>query len=457
MGFSVSSDLIADCLQKYERFGIDLGLDRILVLLERLGNPHRRVPVVHVAGTNGKGSVCAYLSAVLTAAGYRVGRYTSPHLVDWRERITLGEQPIATETLLAALHQVEAVIAPDQPMPTQFEVLTAAAWCIFAEAAVEVAVVEVGLGGRLDATNVCDRPLVTVITALSREHWQRLGPTLADIAREKAGILKAGCPAIVGQLPDEAAEVVRQRIEALQCPAQWITPAELISNRTEPYPWAIAQGVAYPLPLLGEVQLNNSALAIATLRTLQQQGWSITEEAIQQGMAQTQWPGRLQWADWQGMKLLIDGAHNTAAATALRHYLDQSFPAQPIHWLMGMLSTKDHRDIFAALLKPGDRLTLVPVPEHSTADPQALAALALDVCPDLQDCTVADGLSKGLQTLAEGANPEGADPDPPPASSPPLPVLCGSLYLVGEFFKMKKVSSGGAAEPFRNPQATMGF
>jgi dihydrofolate synthase / folylpolyglutamate synthase len=407
-------------LQQYERFGIELGLDRILALLEQLGNPHQRVPILHVAGTNGKGSVCAYLSSVLATAGYRVGRYTSPHLVDWTERINLDNRPVAPYRLLSALKQVEAVIEPDQPTPTQFEVLTAAAWCIFVEAEVDVAVIEVGLGGRLDATNVCDRPLATIITSLSREHWQRLGPTLADIAREKAGILKPGCPAIVGPLPSEAEAVVRQRLEALGCPAVWQNPAQWIPNKTEPYPWAIADDIAYPLPLAGDIQLTNSALAIAALKVLQQQGWTISEAAIQAGMAQTQWPGRLHWTEWEGMRLLIDGAHNPAAAKVLRQYID-AVHAGPVYWLMGMLSTKDHRDIFKALLREGDRLTLVPVPGHSSADPHALAELAQAVCPRLACCDTALTLTEGLKLLQKEA-------------SATLKVLCGSLYLVGKFY-----------------------
>ncbi len=415
---------IADFLQQYERFGIDLGLDRILVLLAQLGDPHQKVPVIHVAGTNGKGSVCAYLSSVLAAAGHTVGRYTSPHLVDWAERITLNNQPIAPDVLLDALNRVAAIINPDQPSPTQFEVLTAAAWCIFAEAAVDIAVIEVGLGGRLDATNVCDRPLTTIITSLSLEHWQRLGPTLAHIAREKAGILKPGCPAVVGVLPPEADAVVRQRIEDLGCPVVWQPAAQWMPDKTEPYPWAIADSISYPLPLVGDVQLGNSALAIAALKILQKQGWDISEAAIQTGMARTQWLGRLHSTQWEGMKLLVDGAHNPAAAKALRQYID-TVHSGAVHWLMGMLSTKDHADIFEALLREGDRLTLVPVPEHSSADPQKLADLARSVCPRLECCGTAPTLSDGLTQIQSTL-----------LCPAPLKVLCGSLYLVGEFYKM---------------------
>lgn len=439
---SVNSQSVAQRLQKYERFGVDLGLDRILKLLAQLGNPHRQVPVIHVAGTNGKGSVCAYLSSVLNAAGYRVGRYTSPHLIEWEERITLNESPVTAQVLQKALDRVEAAISSDQPTPTQFEVLTATAWLIFDEAAVDVAVIEVGLGGRLDATNVCDRPLATVITSISREHWQRLGSTLAKIAAEKAGILKAQSPAIIGPLPAEAAQVVQDRTAALGCPVEWVTPAQWMPNLSEPHAWAIARDVSYPLPLAGDLQLINSAIAIATLKELQQQGWRISESAIQAGMAQTQWPGRLQWTTWPGVSpaipILIDGAHNPAAAVALRQYLDHQYLDQqprPIAWLMGMLSTKDHREIFEALLRPGDRLMLVPVAEHSTANPTELAELAQTICQGLETCETALSLQEALNQLEQrkpGAETVNADH---------LEVLCGSLYLIGEFLALRNTQT----------------
>jgi dihydrofolate synthase/folylpolyglutamate synthase len=168
---------IDEILKPFQRFGVHLGLERIEKLLADLGNPHQLVPVIHVAGTNGKGSVCAYLSSVLTEVGYRVGRYTSPHLIDWNERIYLNEQPIINEALGELLLQIKAAIPEDcEDSPTQFEAITAAAWLYFAQQQVDIAVMEVGLGGRLDATNVCSQPLATIITSLSREHWQVLGP-----------------------------------------------------------------------------------------------------------------------------------------------------------------------------------------------------------------------------------------------------------------------------------------
>ena len=383
-----------------------------------------------------------------------MGRYTSPHLVNWNERICLNDHPISTIDLKQTLQQVIAAIRADEPSPTQFEVITAAAWLYFAQQKVDIAVIEVGLGGRLDATNVCDRPLVSIITSLSREHWQRLGPTLADIAGEKAGILKPQRPAVVGPLPPDAEIVVKHRIAELNCPVVWAEPAQWVDPPASPVtpaspPWAEFRGVHYPLALQGEIQLTNSALAIAALQILQQQGWQISNPAIVQGMAKTHWRGRLQWVTWQGHKLLIDGAHNPASAAVLRQFVDRSIeplsqnsksssaavqsaiqnPKSKIanpkstHWIMGMLSTKDHADVFKALLRSGDSLSLVPVPDHSSADPIALATLAQEICPGLVTCQTYPELMSALEAAIGNHHSEKS-----------RLVLCGSLYLLGHFF-----------------------
>jgi len=423
---------IDSLLNSFHHSGIRLGLERIEQLLADLDNPHHRVPIIHVAGTNGKGSVCAYLSAVLNEAGYQVGRYTSPHLVDWTECICLNEQPILAKELAEILLQIQESIPDDcEDSPTQFEIITTAAWLYFAQKQVDIAVIEVGLGGRLDATNVCDCPLVSIITSLSREHWQQLGPTIADIAGEKAGILKPNCPAVIGLLPSEAKQVVAKRVEQLNCPTVWVEPATEVKipqvkvNLNEQLipRWASYQGIEYPLPLLGDIQLNNSAIAIATLQILQQQGWEITQEAIQVGMAKTTWLGRLQWTSWHNHSILVDGAHNQASAQALRQYVD-TFNT-PITWVMGILSTKDHAEIFKALLRTGDRLYLVPVPEHRSAEPEVLQVIANQICPKLMECRTYPKLELGLQAATSNL------PD-----KKGLFVLCGSLYLIGDFLKI---------------------
>ncbi len=426
----VSSEQIDSLLKPFQRFGVNLGLTRIEKLLADLDNPQHQVPIIHVAGTNGKGSVCAYLSSILTEGGYRVGRYTSPHLVDWTERIYLNGKAIATSTLIELLQDIQQAIDPNAESPTQFEVITAAAWLYFAQSQVDLAVMEVGLGGRLDATNVSDRPLVSIITSISREHWQRLGPTIADIAREKAGVLKPNCPAIVGQLPPEAKEVVRARAQELNVPVTWVEPAQEIKiSPNNDVKWAKYQDLEYPLPLLGNVQLNNSAIAIATIKTLQQQGWNIPELAIQTGMNKTRWLGRLQWTTWKNRPLLIDGAHNTAAAIALRQYVNTL--NKPVIWIMGMLSTKDHEDIFKVLLKPQDELHLVPVPDHSSANPEELATLAQQVCPRLSSCKTYDNVFTALNIVMDLMKDSATEK---------LVVLCGSLYLIGHLFQNSNIN-----------------
>jgi dihydrofolate synthase/folylpolyglutamate synthase len=253
--------------------------------------------------------------------------------------------------------------------------------------------------------------------------------------------------------------VVQERLETLNCPALWPPPALDLGNGQ-----ALASDLTYSLPLPGAVQLTNSALAIAALQILRQQGWSISDRAIVTGIARARWPGRLQWTSWQGRPLLIDGAHNPAAAQALRQFVE-TLNAPSCHWVIGMLATKDHTEIFKALLRPGDCLHLVPVPEHESADPQALADLALELCPDLKTCQAYPDWQAGLEhAMAEGrrekaegrregslakdaSSPDGPDPGCTCYSNSPLPeleegqsegtqpvtILCGSLYLVGAF------------------------
>jgi dihydrofolate synthase / folylpolyglutamate synthase len=423
---------LSEFLQQFARFGVHLDLEASRRLLAALGDPQERTPIVHVAGSNGKGSVCAYLSAILTAAGYRTGRYTSPHLVSWTERICLNDEPIKPDILWTLLQEVKAAIDPAQPSPTQFEVFTAAMWLYFATQKVDIAVIEVGLGGRLDATNVCDEVLVSVITSISLEHTDRLGDTLAKIAYEKAGILKEYCPAVIGQLPEEANTVVSRIAFDRFCPTVYPLPAKSMGNG-----WLRFEGietdelvdgtifyenheVQYQLPLNGEIQAHNSALAVAAIQRLHEQGWEISNSAIAQGMANTEWPGRLQWYTWHGQRILIDGAHNPASAQVLGAFVTGQ-SRQNRHWVMGMLSTKDHTLVLQHLLQPGDSLYLVPVPGHSSANLPELLATAKTVCPGLKAALVFNDVQVALQAATIESHQK------------ELVILCGSLYLLGHF------------------------
>ncbi len=384
---------VDELLATYARFGIDLSLDRVFYLLSKLGNPQHQFPIIHVAGTNGKGSVCAFLSSILHTANYRVGRYISPHLIDWRERICINENWIPADHLLEALQTVIGVIDAPYP-PTQFELLTCAMWWYFAQQKVEIGVIETGLGGRLDATNVTDRCLVAVITSISRDHWQRLGDSLAQIAAEKAGIIKPHCPVVIGKLPPEAREVILARAHLLQSPV------------TE-----IVEGVSRDLPLPGEHQKLNCAIAIGTIGQLR--GWQITEAQIDRGIAATRWQGRLEWVNYQGANILLDGAHNLAGAEALRAYIDQTFPHTPIAWIVGILATKDYVAMVRALLREGDYFFPVTVQGHQSANPQELIeAVQVPVHSEIWE-----SWSASLQRAISMGVPV---------------VICGSLYLIGE-------------------------
>ena len=403
-------------LASFDKFGIHLGLERIQQLLHTLGNPHQQVPIIHVAGTNGKGSVCAFLLSILQAAGYRVGRYTSPHLLDWRERITINGEWISNQDLLEALQRVESAIAPEFP-PTQFEVITAAMWWYFAEKTVDIAIIETGLGGRLDATNVCDRPLVSAITSIGLDHCQQLGNTLTAIASEKAGIIKPKCPVVIAENAPEAIASLQNKVTECDVLVTWVKSA--IKTDTG----ATYQDFEYPLPLLGQHQLMNSAVAIAVIHSLRNQGWQISDDAIRLGMANAEWAGRLQWIDFElngsSRKILIDGAHNVAAAEYLRQFVDESFPNQRKRWVVGILSTKDQAGILKALLYPDDLLFLVPVPNPATTVPEELAAIAMTIIKT--EPQYFDSLELGLVAAFDDMR------------SDDVVILCGSLYLVGEF------------------------
>ena len=411
-------------LQKFQCSRVHLDLSRVESLLLGLGNPQNQLPIIHVAGTNGKGSVCAYLSSILRKSGYITGRYTSPHLVNWVERISVNDQPILPTELYKILQKVENAIAPNQDLPTKFEAITIAAWLYFVYREVDIAVLEVGLGGRLDATNICPRPLVSIITSISREHCQILGDTLAEIAGEKAGIIKTGCPVVIGVLPLNAEQVIRSQASKLKSSLIVTKSSRQLKPGWAKYKCKSGKYIKYPLALPGQFQLTNSAVAIAAIEVLQKQGWNIPESAIINGIAQTRWLGRIQWTTWKGRKLLIDGAHNPNSAKALRNYIN-ALSVTYVVWIVGILSNKDHINILQELLRRGDRLYLVPIPKHNSANPRKLAQLATNICPGLDSCYPHTDLPSVLDMALTPSNKDG------------LVVLCGSLYLVGYFLSLQ--------------------
>src|SRR3990170_789503 len=321
----------------------DFNLDRMFALMAELGNPQDQYPILHVAGTKGKGSVSALCAAALQAAGYRAGLYTSPHLVDYCERIRINGQPVSHADLVELVEQIKPAVARI-PKLTTFEITTALGFLYFAQQKADSAVIEVGLGGRLDATNIVT-PKVSVITSLSYDHMAVLGDTLAEIAAEKAGIIKSDVPVVSAPQKDEALEVLEKFVsernasltlvgrDLLYVPGDHSLDGQTLQVRpVTQYAIHNAQKTAslsLRMPLLGAHQAENAAVAAAALWALRAQGLNLADEAIQKGFAEVRWPGRFEVVRRQP-PVVIDSAHNRDSALRLRLTLDDYFPQRPI-------------------------------------------------------------------------------------------------------------------------------
>lgn len=359
-------------------------LDRIRAVLAELGHPERRWPAVHVGGTNGKGSTCALLAAGLRAAGYRVGLFTSPHMHTVRERIQVDGELIGQAEVIAWL-AARPDLGARHPGLTTFEALTALAFDHFARAAVDVAVVEVGLGGRLDTTNVVV-PAVTVLTPIGLDHTKVLGDTVAAIAADKAGIFKPGVPVVAAPQAAEAAAVIAAAAEAIGAPVTWVG-RDVAWRAGDATAWGqtvaveMADGALYDarIALAGPHQAVNAATAVAALDVLARAGWAISPAAVAGGLAAARWPGRfecLRAAGGAGPVVVVDGAHNPPAAAALAATLDACFPGQPRWFILGFSSDKDAGGILDALL-PGAERVIAARADHVRALPaDAVAAAA---------------------------------------------------------------------------------
>ena len=391
-----------------------LGLERIGVLLEALGNPQQAFRIVHVAGTNGKGSTCAMIESGLRGAGYRTGLFTSPHLVEPTERIQVAGRPVGAGQFAAAFDQVHAcaerLLRRERIdlHPTYFESVTAMAMVVFRECGVEAAVLEVGLGGRLDATNVVI-PELCVVTPVDFDHEAYLGKSLESIAAEKAGILKPGARAVFARQRAEAEGVLEARAAALGVA---VTHSSLvaISGVTQHARGSdfLCDGSPVSCPLAGEHQVENSRTAIAALRQL-----GVAPAAIRQGIAQTAWPGRLERVA-VNPEIILDGAHNPASARALAAYLDRFYEPRRVWLIYGAMRDKAVEEM-AAILFPRAGHVIVTAPAQARAlRPESIRDLA-----DRGDIQVAANLQEAL-ALAAGAGREDAI------------FVTGSLFLVGE-------------------------
>ncbi|MEE0705198.1 MAG: folylpolyglutamate synthase/dihydrofolate synthase family protein [Adlercreutzia sp.] len=415
-----------------------LGLDRMVALLEELGRPQDDLRFVHVAGTNGKGSTCAYLASILQAAGYRVGLFTSPFIECFEERIRVNGANITTTELSRAVAAVrpcaEAVEKRTGDHPTEFELMAAVAFEHFRSSGCDVVVLEVGLGGRLDATNVIETPEVSVITRIGLDHTDLLGDTLAAVAGEKAGIIKPGVP-VVSWPQDEEAMAVIERVCAERACA--LTTPDFASLHVEPLEWGKRadaaefselrcfsyRGAEFLTRLLGSYQPANAALALETAHTLVERGWDIPAEAQFAGVAAAQWPGRFEVVASDPLTI-IDGGHNPQGAQALAASLADVLGEEglgSVTFVMGVLADKDYRAM-ATAVAPWARRVVTYTPESPRALPGGELAAYLQEACELEASAAPSPAEAMAQARALAASEAGAG----------VVVAFGTLYAIAD-------------------------
>lgn len=401
-------------------FGAKFGLENTFKLAALAGHPHERLRFIHVAGTNGKGSTCAMLESLYRETGLRVGLFTSPHLVNFSERIQVNRQPISEADVIRLVGDLRLLLEefPAEAHPTFFEVVVLMALRYFTERNCDLVIWETGLGGRLDATNIVT-PLVSVITNVQFDHERWLGHTISSIAAEKAGIIKPGVPVVTGANDPEAVAVIQETARRMQSPLTIVTP-----DHTRHAP---LDGIE--LPLLGWHQRLNAAVALATVQALQD-SLPVTEVAIRAGLKRVQWPGRLQLVTRpNGNKLLLDCAHNPAGAATLRAALEEHFPDLRPVLVLGIFEDKDWH-LMCDLLAPGtDRILCVPLNSERTLPVEILVAACWKANPaaEIEACGT---LAEALQRLAIA----------------PFVVVAGSLFLVGEAMEQLRLAATSAGD-----------
>lgn len=394
-------DKAMEFINESVRYGWAPGLKTVAELLRRLQNPQEQLKIIHVGGTNGKGSTCAFLTAILNQAGYRVGRYISPSVFSYQEKIQIShpqtpkpesdlshekgtdqpayrEEPgrgsawgqmteyITKEGICRCIEQIqpacENMVRDGFPHPTTFEIETAMAFLYFLWEQVDLVVLEVGMGGRLDATNVIDRPVLSVITSISMDHMQYLGDSLEKIASEKAGIIKPGCPVVSCEQEPEVLEVLRSKAAETGSAIKLANSAKAgdITYSLEGTRFTYEGTASYHISLLGKHQVKNAVLAIEAARVLRQEGYLISEEAIRAGLSTARWPGRLELISTRPY-LLLDGAHNEDAALKLREAMELYFSNRRIIFILGVLADKDYHKLLQIMAPLADAIyTLTP-------------------------------------------------------------------------------------------------
>lgn len=393
-------------IEALNRFGSVLGLDNIYELLRRLGNPQERLRIIHVAGTNGKGSTIAYLSSILSEAGYKVGKYTSPVVFEYLEKYQINNKniqesdfaDITTKTMTA----VGEMVSEGKGQPTIFEVETAMAFLYFYECECDVAIIETGMGGDMDATNVCGKVLASVITSISLDHVGILGNDLQEIAACKAGIIKTNCPVILYGQSEEVTTVIKSVAYSLNAPLV-ISDTSAISEKNKNY--KTVTGYIYENlepSLCGLYQLKNLTTALETVEQLKKQGFIITEDSVKQGIAKAVWSGRFEKISDKPL-FIIDGAHNPDAVSELKKTIDIYYPKKKWIFIMGVLADKDFAKE-ARILRGMAELVITVTPKNA----RALSAVALGEVVAASDVAkevvVADSINEAVRLAIEKYN-----------------------------------------------------
>ncbi len=432
--FQTVDEAISWITQRMPQFGIQVGLKRMERLMELLGHPHRRLKFIHVAGTNGKGSTCAYLTRVLIHSGYDVGTFTSPFIERYSNRIQLNGQDIDDESLLKLANMVkpytDQIAASELGAPTMFEVSTAIAILYFARIAYPDFVVwETGLGGRLDSTNIVN-PIISVITNVGHDHMDILGSSLAEITSEKAGIIKAGVPVVSTVEQPEAIQIIEEiaasKRSSLYLMGQKfsyeVVSSELDSQRLS-FTGPFREIPSVEISLNGPHQFKNAAVALMTLEVLRQYyAVIVDDDVLYEGMRTTAWAGRMEMVQ-SDPRILLDGAHNPEGAEALAEALRGMYTYKQLHLMMGMMPTKSHSEYLRHILPLVDSIIITEPDFFKKMDADKLADLARQVAAELGKTLTVDverDYKKALQMLTDRTNPDD------------LAVVSGTLYLISD-------------------------
>ena len=407
-------------------------LNRMRFLLKELGNPETDLPVIHVAGTNGKGTTCAYIAHSLARAGYKTGLYTSPHLERVNERIRINDCYISDQDLMALTGQIAPIIDHLEDCLGEkyysFEILTALAFLYFQQAGVDFLVLETGVGGKIDATNVVPAPLVSVITSIGYDHTHVLGNTLEEITRHKAGIIKKDCPVVVGPLADHLLAIVKEVSKEMDSNLTIVHPDKFdIVHQTLDYQsFKYGGDLVLETQMIGNHQLINTTLAYEALKIVQQSYPDLTDLDILEGLKTTHWPGRMQKLSDQPV-VVLDGAHNEIGVKALRQSIDHFFPGKKITYFAGMMVEKDFAKMFDLLGETADKFYLI--------SPDLTRGFDVDqAVQSLTDKGYQASSVASLQAILDYINQQ--------AKADEIIIIFGSLYLVGDFLKLYHEASG---------------